>query len=173
MINGKVSLDSLDRDILLALRADGRQTNAHLAATLGLSSSAMLDRVRRLERDGAIRGYHADVDLEAIGLGLQAFIAVALKEHSGACIEGFERGIVAVVGVEACYHVTGRFDYLLQVAVRDLTQLGKLLKVGVAAVPGVAKLETLLMLSQVGAADRPADDQSPGSDNVERSEVTL
>jgi Lrp/AsnC family leucine-responsive transcriptional regulator len=164
-------LDSLDRDILLALRADGRQTNTHLAATLGLSSSAMLDRVRRLERDHAIRGYHADVDPEAIGLGLQAFIAVELKEHSGTCIEGFERGIVSVVGVEACYHVTGRFDYLLQVAVRDLAQLGKLLKVGVAAVPGVAKLETLLMLSQVGAADRPADDQSPSDDNAEWSEV--
>jgi Lrp/AsnC family transcriptional regulator, leucine-responsive regulatory protein len=142
-------LDVLDREILAALQHDGRQTNAHLAAQLGLSASATLERVRRLERDGQVRGYHADVTPDALGVGLQAFVAAELNAHSREHIEDFERGIVKVEGVRTCYHVTGRFDYLLHVAVRDLGHLGRLIKTDIAAVPGVAKLETLLVLTEV------------------------
>ena len=80
--------------------------------------------MRRLERDGLIRGYRADVAPEALGVGLQAFVAAELIAHSRDYIEDFERGILAVKGVRACYHVTGRFDYLVHVAVRDLEHLG-------------------------------------------------
>jgi Lrp/AsnC family transcriptional regulator, leucine-responsive regulatory protein len=144
-------MDALDRDILIALQRDGRQTNAHLAETLGLSPSAMLERVRRLERDGAIRGHRAEVAPEALGVGLQAFVAAELNAHSRDHIESFERGIAHVPGVRTCYHVTGRFDYLLHVAVQDLEHLGRLIKTDIAAVPGVAKLETLLVLTEVKA----------------------
>jgi Lrp/AsnC family transcriptional regulator, leucine-responsive regulatory protein len=144
-------LDALDREILAALQHDGRQTNAHLAAQLGLSASATLERVRRLERDGQVRGYHADVAPGALGVGLQAFVAAELNAHSREHIEDFERGIVKVEGVRTCFHVTGRFDYLLHVAVRDLGHLGRLIKTDIAAVPGVAKLETLLVLTEVKA----------------------
>jgi Lrp/AsnC family transcriptional regulator, leucine-responsive regulatory protein len=144
-------LDALDREILAALQHDGRQTNAHLAAQLGLSASATLERVRRLERDGQVRGYHADVAPGALGVGLQAFVAAELHAHSRGHIEDFERGIAAVEGVRTCYHITGRFDYLLHVAVRDLEHLGRLIKMDIAAIPGVAKLETLLVLTEVKA----------------------
>jgi len=144
-------MDALDRDILIALQRDGRQTNAHLAETLELSPSAMLERVRRLERDGAIRGYRAEVVPQALGVGLQAFVAAELNAHSRDHIESFERGIAHVSGVRTCYHVTGRFDYLLHVAVQDLEHLGRLIKTDIAAVPGVAKLETLLVLTEVKA----------------------
>ena len=154
-------MDALDRDILIALQRDGRQTNAHLAETLELSPSAMLERVRRLERDGAIRGYRAadhgkfdmlaEVVPQALGVGLQAFVAAELNAHSRDHIESFERGIAHVLGVRTCYHVTGRFDYLLHVAVQDLEHLGRLIKTDIAAVPGVAKLETLLVLTEVKA----------------------
>ncbi len=144
-------MNVLDRDILLALQRDGRQTNARLAERLGLSPSAMLERVRRLERDGVIRGYRADIAPEALGLGLQAFVAAELEAHSRDHIEGFERGIGRVLAVRACYHITGRFDYLLHVAVQDLEHLGRLIKTDIAAIPGVAKLETLLVLSAVKA----------------------
>jgi Lrp/AsnC family transcriptional regulator, leucine-responsive regulatory protein len=144
-------MDALDRDILIALQQDGRQTNARLAERLGLSASATLERVRRLERDGAIRGYRAEVAPEALGVGLQAFVAAELNAHSRDHIESFERGIARVSGVRTCYHVTGRFDYLLHVAVHDLEHLGRLIKMDIAAIPGVAKLETLLVLTEVKA----------------------
>jgi len=144
-------LDALDREILAALQRDGRQTNAHLAEQLGLSASATLERVRRLERGGQVRGYHADVAPDALGVGLQAFVAAELHAHSRGHIEDFERGIAVVEGVRTCYHITGRFDYLLHVAVRDLEHLGRLIKMDIAAIPGVAKLETLLVLTEVKA----------------------
>ncbi len=142
-------MDALDHRILAGLQTDGRQTNAHLADVLGLSQSATHERVRRLERDGMIRGYRAEVAPEGMGVGLQAFVAAELNAHSRGHIEGFERGILGVSGVRACYHITGRFDYLVHVAVRDLERLGALIKMDIAAIPGVAKLETLLVLTEV------------------------
>jgi Lrp/AsnC family leucine-responsive transcriptional regulator len=154
------AVDTLDRRILVELQNDGRQTNARLAEVVGLSQSAMHERVRRLERDGLIRGYRADVAPEGMGVGLQAFVAAELNAHSRGHIEDFEKGILRVHGVRACYHITGRFDYLVHVAVRDLEQLGALIKMDIASVPGVAKLETLLVLTEVKAdAGWPAVDE--------------
>jgi Lrp/AsnC family transcriptional regulator, leucine-responsive regulatory protein len=157
-------VDALDRRILTELQDDGRQTNARLAEALGLSQSAMHDRVRRLERDGLIRGYRADVAPEGMGVGLQAFVAAELNAHSRGHIEDFERGILLVPGVRACYHITGRFDYLVQVAVRDLEHLGALIKIDIASIPGVAKLETLLVLTEVkaDAGWPPVDEDQEG-----------
>jgi len=122
-------MDALDREVLIALQQDGRQTNVHLAERLGLSASAMHERVRRLERDG--------------------LVPAELNTHSRDFIEGFEKGVLSLREARACYHVTGRFDYLLHVAVRDLAHLGRLIKTDIAAIPGVAKLETLLVLTEV------------------------
>ena len=121
-------MDVLDREILFALQQDGRQTSARLAEALALSASAIRERVRRLEGDGLVRGFHADVALGGLGVGLRAF-------------------------------VTGRFDYLLHVAVRDLAHLGRPIKTDIAAISGVAKLETLLALTAMMAgAGWPAFD---------------
>jgi DNA-binding Lrp family transcriptional regulator len=152
-------MDALDREILVALQQDGSQTNAHLAEALGLSASATHERVRRLERDGLVRGYHADVAPGGLGVGLQAFVTAELNAHNRDFIEGFEKGVLSLPEARACYHVTGRFDYLLHVAVRDLAHLGRLIKIDIAAIPGVAKLETLLVLTEVKAdAGWPAFD---------------
>lgn len=153
-------MDDIDRRIVSELQADGRQTIAGLAGRIGLSASATHDRVKRLERDGSIIGYGARVAPEAFGVGFQALIAAELSSHSRAHIEAFERGIIGVSGVRACYHVTGRFDYVLHVAVRDLNHLRRLIKRDIAAIPGVDKLETQLVLSEVKAdVGWPAPDQ--------------
>ena len=144
-------MDALDRAIITELQADGRQTNASLAERVGLSASATLERVRRLVRDRMFRGYRADAAPVARGVGLQAFVAAELSSHSRGHIEDFERGILRISGVRACYHITGRFDYLVHVAVRDLDHLGALIKTDIAAIPGVDKLETLLVLTEVKA----------------------
>jgi len=142
-------VDELDRQILVTLQQDGSLTNARLADLLGLSQSAMSERVRRLQQDGHIVGYRALIDPASLGLGLQAFVAAELVRHEAECIESFERGIAALDDVRACYHVAGRFDYLLHVAVRDLEHLGRLIKQDIAAIPGVDKVETMLVYSEV------------------------
>jgi Lrp/AsnC family transcriptional regulator, leucine-responsive regulatory protein len=155
-------VDVLDRRILVALQRDGNLTNARLAQSLGLSQSAMSERVRRLEQDGHIAGYRALLDPLSLGLGLQAFVAAELIHHSTDCIDTFERGIVAVKAVRACYHVAGRFDYLLHVAVRDLEHLGRLIKHDIAVIPCVDKVETMLVFSEVKPDEGwpvPAEDE--------------
>jgi DNA-binding Lrp family transcriptional regulator len=142
-------MDDTDRTILLTLQADGRMTNARLAETIGLSQSATLERVRRLEREGAIRGYRAVVTAEALGLSVQALVGVRLRAHDRPSIEQFERQVVGVESVASCRHVTGQFDYILHVAVRDLAHLRETIRRDLSAIPGVAKFETMLELSQV------------------------
>ena len=141
-------MDALDRDVLLALQADGRMSNLALARSLGLSPSAMLGRVRRLERSGAIRGYRALLDPAALGIGVRAFVFAQLREHSEGSIKAFEEGIRQVPGVRACYHVTGQFDMVVELALRDLDHLSQLIRVDVARIPGVMKLETMLVMAE-------------------------
>jgi len=141
-------VDALDREVLLALQADGRMSNLALARKLGLSPSAMLGRVRRLERSGAIRGYRAVIDPAALGITVRALVVARLREHSEKSIQEFERGIKEVSGVQACYHVTGQFDMVVELALRDLDHLGQLIRVDIARIPGVMNLETMLVLAE-------------------------
>ena len=141
-------MDALDREVLLALQADGRMSNLALARKLGLSPSAMLGRVRRLERSGAIRGYRAVIDPAALGITVRALVVARLREHSEESIREFEKGIEQVPGVRACYHVTGQFDMVVELALRDLDHLGQLIRVDIARIPGVMNLETMLILAE-------------------------
>ncbi len=142
-------MDAIDGKILRALLRDGRQTNASLAETVGLSPSATLERVRRLERDGKIQGYRAVVDPKALGYGVQALIGVRLRVHAAKGIEPFERGVLATEGIVSCFHVTGQFDYVLHVVARDLAHLRELNNNQIAALPSMGRLETLVVLSEV------------------------
>ncbi len=142
-------MDATDRRILRALLQDGRQTNASLAETIGLSPSATLERVRRLEREGCIRGYQAVVDPKSLGYGVQALVGVRLRLHAATGIEPFERAVQAADGIVSCYHVTGQFDYVLRVVARDLAHLRELNNGQIAALPGLGRLETLVVLSEV------------------------
>ena len=142
-------MDNLDRKILLALQQHGRETNIKLARQLGVAPSTMLERVRRLEENGFVQGYRAIIDSKALGLNLQGFVAVILTRHDREFIRDFEDGVQQITNVRACYHITGRFDYLLHVAARDLVHWGELVKEQIASINGIAKLESFLVLSEI------------------------
>ena len=141
-------MDPLDHKILAALQSEGRKTNLALARELGLSPSAMVGRVRRLEQSGAIRGYRAVVEPAALGITVQALIVVKLREHSEQAIREFEEAVKGVVGVRACYHVTGQFDMVMVLALRDNEHLAHMIRVDLAKVPGVMQLETMLIMAE-------------------------
>jgi DNA-binding Lrp family transcriptional regulator len=115
-----IAVDRIDRRILVELQADGRITNQALAGRVGLSPSACLARVRRLEREGLVEGYHARLAVERIAPIVLIYAEVTLSRHHPAdfaAFEGFAEAEPCIV--EAC-QVSGAFDYLLKVAVADM-----------------------------------------------------
>ncbi|MDD5308113.1 MAG: Lrp/AsnC family transcriptional regulator [Deltaproteobacteria bacterium] len=142
-------MDKIDRNIIRALQENGRITNVELARMNDLAPSSMLERVRRLEEKGVIKGYCAILDPKAIGLEIQAMVMITLDRHQSAPIDTFENGVRSVPEVRGCYHLTGRYDYMLHVVARDIDHLGELVKHRLASIGGAEKLETFLVLSTI------------------------
>jgi Lrp/AsnC family transcriptional regulator, leucine-responsive regulatory protein len=144
-------LDRTDLLLLAELQRDGRQTNAELAERVHLSASACLRRVQRLEREGVIRGYRAETDPERLGLGLQAFVRVQLRQHDAASVAAFADFVNQWDEVVACHALTGDMDYLLQVAVRDLEHFSRFLLDRLLNQAGVADVNSSFVLRTVKA----------------------
>ena len=150
-----VSLDSLDRRILQALQADGRLSYEQLAGRVGLSASAVLRRVRRLEQAGVIDGYVALVRAERIGLGLTAYISVSMEKHSGGDkrtpMEHFAAAVQTWPEVTECVSMAGEMDYLLRVVVSDMGHYSRFVMDTLLRHPSVRDCKTSFVLSRVKA----------------------
>jgi Lrp/AsnC family transcriptional regulator, leucine-responsive regulatory protein len=120
-------LDRTDLRMLATLQAEGRITNAELAERINLSPSACLRRLQRLETEGVISGYAAQINPQAVGLGLQAFVRVQLARHEGAEIERFVKRLAGWDEVVACHALTGDMDYLMHIYVADLEHFSRFL----------------------------------------------
>ncbi len=142
-------MDKIDKQTLKALQNDGRKKNNDLAKETGLAPSTMLDRVKKLEDKGVIKGYRAVVEPEKLGLKAQGFACISLDRHRVKDIELLENEIKKIANVKACYHITGRFDYLLHVVSPDLSDLGNLIKEKLATIPGMGKIETFIVFGEV------------------------
>jgi Lrp/AsnC family leucine-responsive transcriptional regulator len=138
-------MDEIDRDILRHLQDDGRMSNLELARAIGLSPTPTLRRVRALERSGAIRGYRAIVDAEAVERSFQVLVWVDLVQGTREIIEAFERALLEIPDVVEAQRLFGEPDYLLRVAVRDSDEYERLYTNRLAALPGVSKAR-----SQIG-----------------------
>ena len=147
----KAALDRIDLLLLAELQRDGRVANAELAERVHLSPSACLRRVQRLERDRVIAGYRAEVDPERIGLGLQAFVRVQLRQHDPETVDAFAAFVNDWDEVVACHALTGDMDYLLQVAVRDLEHFSHFLLDRLLNQAGVADVNSSFVLRTVKA----------------------
>ena len=143
------SLDRTDMRLLAELQAHGRVTNAELAERVSLSPSACLRRVQRLEADGVISGYAAQVDPQAVGLGLQAFVRVQLVKHEASAIERFVAHVGEWEEVVACHALTGDMDYLMHVYVADLEHFSRFLLDRLLNASGVADVNSSFVLRTV------------------------
>jgi len=112
-------LDELDKAILRELQADARRTNKDIAAAVGVSPSTALERTRSLRERGVIRGAILDLDLAAIGRGVQALIAVRIRPPSRRNIEGFRNWVSQMPETVGVFVVSGSEDFLVHVAVKD------------------------------------------------------
>lgn len=141
----KQAMDRIDREILALLQKNARLSNKELAARVGLAPSSCLARVHRLTRDKVLRGFHAFVDPGALGIGIQALIAVKLKQHSREKVRAFLRHLQALPEVVALYHVTGAVDFQVHVAVRDTDHLRDLALDAFTVRPEVESIQTSLL----------------------------
>jgi Lrp/AsnC family leucine-responsive transcriptional regulator len=148
-----LTLDALDRRILRVLQADGRITFDALAAQVGLSSSAALRRVRRLEDSGVIGGYVAVVPPERVGLGLTAYINVRLEKHTESHkrnpMDAFKAAVQAWPEVVECAALTGEMDYLLRVVVEDMAHYSRFIMETLLKHPSVEDCKSSFMLERI------------------------
>lgn len=148
-------LDRIDFEILSALQKNARLSNKELAATVGLAPSSCLERVRRLAEDGVLRGSHAEVDPEALGIGLQALIFVQLTRHSREMVESFRQHALSVPQVVALYHVAGADDFLVHVVAHDSHALRDLAMTAFTTRPEVSRIETHLIFEHRRSPELP------------------
>jgi Lrp/AsnC family leucine-responsive transcriptional regulator len=138
-------MDDLDRKLLALVQADGRRPHAGLAAEVGLSLSAVNERLKKLLAQGVITGYGARVSPRAMGLDICAFVQVLIErpEHD----EAFLAAVQSLPEVQECHHVTGDYSYLLKIRARDTVHLEQVIKDRIKTVPGLVRSNTVIALS--------------------------
>jgi Lrp/AsnC family transcriptional regulator, leucine-responsive regulatory protein len=146
-----VTQDRYDVAILDALQRDARQSNADLAATIGLSAAPTWRRVRRLEELGVITGYRAEVDRRKIGLGVLAFVRVDTDRDNAAATQALEAAIRKLPEVIACHYISGAGTFELQVLVTDLDAYSRWTMDTLFKLPNVKDLHTSFSLGEVKA----------------------
>jgi Lrp/AsnC family leucine-responsive transcriptional regulator len=144
-----MKLDTIDIRILNELQNDSSHSNVELAKRVHLSPSPCLMRVKALKDKGVIRNYVALADPKVLGLGLNVFISISLKEQSKEALAQFERCISEHDEVMECYLMTGDSDYLIRVAVADMGALEKFILEQLTPISGIEKIRSSFALKQV------------------------
>lgn len=146
-------LDAIDRQILSELQADGRMTNVELAKRVGISAPPCLRRVRTLEEQGLILGYHAEVDSRALGFEVQVFAMVGLDSQAENELVAFEEKCREWPLVRECHMLNGEVDFILKCSAPDLSTFQSFLTSQLLTTPNVASVKTSLVIR--GAKDEP------------------
>ena len=139
-------LDPIDRKILAELQADGRMTNVELASRVGISAPPCLRRVRTLEEQGFIKGYHAEVDARELGFEVQVFAMVGLASQAEVDLSAFEAKCRAWPLVRECHMLNGEVDFVLKCVAPDLSSFQSFLTGELLTTPNVARVKTSLVI---------------------------
>src|SRR5918911_628230 len=143
-----IKLDRIDRRILRDLQADGRMTNVELARRAGISAPPCLRRVRALEEAGYIRGYHADVNAEALGYGVTVFAHVGLASQAEPDLKAFELLVASWPEVREANMLAGETDFLLKIVAPDWDSYQRFLPTKLTAAPNVSHVKSALSIRQ-------------------------
>jgi DNA-binding Lrp family transcriptional regulator len=142
-------VDALDRKILTEVQQDGRLTVTELAGRVGLSLSPCHRRLRALEQSGAISGYHANLDANALGLTFESLVFVTMRAGDRDTVDAFEQAVAAIPNVLQAQRLFGDPDYMLRIITRDLPAYQKLYDNRLATLPGVQRLSSTLVMKSV------------------------
>ena len=142
-----MQLDAIDRSILRTLQVEGRIANSELARRAEISAPAMHERVKKLESAGVIERYVALVDPSSVGIGSHFYVEATLSPHTKDAVAEFIAAARGMDEIMECHHVTGDADFLLKIAVRDITAYENIILHGLTELPHVDSLKTMVVLS--------------------------
>ena len=140
------TLDSIDRQLLAELQAEGRVTNVDLASRVGLTAPPCLRRVRALEEAGVIKGYHAELDASKLGFAITVFALVSLKSQAEESLRQFEDHMRGLPEVRECHMLNGEIDFILKIVSNDLQSFQEFLTSKLTPAPNVASVKTSLTI---------------------------
>ena len=147
-------LDRIDLRILECLQEDGRMSNVALARKVNLTPTPCLERVKRLERDGYIRGYTALLDAEKVGAGLLVFVEIDLTHTDRDVFREFSDQVRRLPEVLDCHLVSGNFDYLIKARVRNMQEYREFLGEKILSLPGVNGSRSYVVMEEVKETTR-------------------
>ena len=142
-------LDKIDLHILSILQDDARIVMKDLAEQVGLSLTPCIERVKRMERDGVITGYHAKVNPAALGAKLLVFVEITLNQKSASAFEQFRREVLQIPEVQECHLVSGDFDYLIKARIHEMAEYRKLLGDMLLQLPGAAQSKSYVVMEEI------------------------
>lgn len=142
-------MDGIDRKLISLLQQNGKLTMKELSAELGLSITPIYERLRRIEREGLITGYHASVDHKKAGFGFAVFSSVTLESHKSEFLREFEREIIKFPQVLECYHLAGSFDFLLKVLVKDMDDYATFVNKKLAKLNNIRLVQSMMVLKNI------------------------
>ncbi|MBA3971331.1 MAG: Lrp/AsnC family transcriptional regulator [Bacteroidetes bacterium] len=143
------NLDKIDLKILKTLQGNAKITNLQLSSEVGLSPAPTLERVKKLENAKLIKGYHAEVDEEAVGIGIKAIIQITLTRQIENAIANFKKEINKIPEIMECYQVTGSADYILIVMLKDIRDFEALISQRLSKMEEIGQMQTMMILSKI------------------------
>jgi DNA-binding Lrp family transcriptional regulator len=155
MSKSGIKLDRIDRRILEELQSDARLSSADLAERVSLTTSPCWRRVKRLEEEGLISGYHARLDARRLGYQVTAIVQISLDKKDTQSVEAFEAAVQEIPQVVACFRISGRYDHQLIVVAEDLEAYGAFSGNHINGLPSVKEVYTSFVLKQVKVANNP------------------
>jgi Lrp/AsnC family transcriptional regulator, leucine-responsive regulatory protein len=144
-----MAFDTTDKKLLKLLQYDSKQTNKELSNKLGLSITAVYERIKKLERDGVIENYVALVKKEKVQKAFVAFCHIKLVQHSKDYVVKFEREVTNLEEVLECYHISGDYDYLLKVLVKDMEEFREFMVKKLTTIDHIGSTHSTFMISEV------------------------
>jgi Lrp/AsnC family leucine-responsive transcriptional regulator len=157
--HSKQELDAADLGILRLLQEDGTLSNAQLAEHLSLSVTPCWRRLKRLQDDGYITGYQANLNRRKLGLDVLAFVQLRFHVVTDASVKQFEEIIRVHTAVQSCHKITGEADYMLQVVAKDLDAYSDFVEALLRQVPGISMMHSSLAMREIKAVQRFPVDQ--------------
>ncbi len=144
-----MGLDQIDIKLLTLLQEDAKQTNKKLSTVLNLSVTAVYERIKKLEREGVIDKYVALIRKEKVAKAFVAFCHIKLIKHSHSYVVDFEKEVTTIPEILECYHVSGDYDYLLKVLVKDIAAFREFMIKKLTMINHIGSTHSMLMISEV------------------------
>lgn len=144
-----MQLDALDSKLLKLLQQDSKQTNKELSLQLNLSVTAVYERIKKLEKSGVIKQYVALIDKDKVNKSLTVFCQIKLMQHAKEFVVKFEKEVVALPEVMECYHVSGEYDYLLKILVKDMAEFREFMVTKLTTLQHIGSTQSSFSINEV------------------------